>query len=126
MRGSALDLALERERIDGAADVLCRPDPDDPGQPELDVHLGDDPHGGAGEGDVGTLAGDLPRLGIERRRARVPVDALDVDLAAARRSRSSSAARQASRTAPAAIQVIRDADAEPADPDGRRRVRHQP
>ena len=63
------------------------------------------------------LARDLAVLGIERRRARVAVDALDVDLAArrARRARAS-AARQASRTAPVAIQVMREADAEPAEP----------
>ena len=46
----------------------------------------------------------------------MPVDPLDVDLAAAARSRSSSAARQASCTAPAAIHVCRDADVEPAEP----------
>ena len=44
------------------------------------------------------------------------VDALDVDLAAGAARCSSSAARQASRTAPAAIQVIRDAEAEPDEP----------
>ena len=48
--------------------------------------------------------------------ARVTVDALDVDLARPLRSRSSSAARQASWTAPAAIQVMREAEAEPAEP----------
>ena len=47
----------------------------------------------------------------------MPVDPLDVHLAVPPFcSRSSSAAWHASRTAPAAIQVIRDADAEPAEP----------
>ena len=44
------------------------------------------------------------------------IDALDVDLAAPARSRSSRAARHASWTAPAAIHVIRDADDEPDEP----------
>ena len=52
-------------------------------RPELDVDLDDDAHRGDRERDVRPLAGDLARLGIERRRARVAVDALDVDLAAA-------------------------------------------
>ena len=37
------------------------------------------------ERDVGALARDLAGLGVERRRRRVAVDALDVDLAAAAR-----------------------------------------
>ena len=70
--------------LSGRADVLRRADPDDARQAELDVDLGDDAHRGAREGDVGALARDLAGLGIERRRARMAVHALDVDLAAAR------------------------------------------
>ena len=44
------------------------------------------------------------------------VDPLDVHLTPPRCRRSSRAARHASRTAPAAIQVMRDADDEPAEP----------
>jgi hypothetical protein len=64
---------------------------------------------------VRALAGDLAGLGSSGVGARVAVDALDVDLAVAPlRSRSASAARHASCTAPAAIHVMREADAEPA------------
>ena len=80
--GAALDLALDRERVDGLADVLRRADPDDARQAELDVDLDDDAHRGDRERDVRALAGDLAGLRVERRRARVAVDALDVDLAA--------------------------------------------
>ena len=116
LRGAALDLALDRERVDRLADVLGGADPDDAREAELDVHLGDDAHRGDGERDVGALAGDLAGLGVERGGARVAVDALDVDLAAGPLAARSSAARHASRTAPAAIHVIRDAEAEPAEP----------
>ena len=40
LRGAALDLALDRQRVDRGADVLRGPDPDDARQPELDVDLG--------------------------------------------------------------------------------------
>src|SRR5262249_18396004 len=42
-------------------------------------------HRAHAEGNVSTLAGDLARLRVERGRRSVPVDALDVDLAAAAR-----------------------------------------
>ena len=44
LRRAALDLALDRERVDAPADVLRGADPDDPRQAELDVDLDDDPH----------------------------------------------------------------------------------
>ena len=81
--GATLDLALDRERVDRLADVLRRPDPDEPCEAELDVDLGDDAHRRDREGDVRALGGDLAGLGIERRRPRVAVDALDVDLSSA-------------------------------------------
>ena len=71
-------------RVERLADVLRGPDPDEPRQPELDVDLGDDPHRARRERDVGTLADDLAGLGIERDVRGVPVDPLDVDLAAPR------------------------------------------
>ena len=116
LRRAALDLALDRSGLTALPDVLRGADPDDAGEAEVDVHLHDDPHRRDRERDVRGAARDLARLGIERERARVTVDALDVDLAAARRSRSSSAARHAVCTAPAAIHVIRDAEEEPAEP----------
>jgi hypothetical protein len=64
---------------------LCGSDPDDAGEAEVDVDLGDHAHSVDSEGDMCALAGDLAGLGIERRRSRVPEDALDVDLAAALR-----------------------------------------
>ena len=82
MRRAALDLALDRLRIDRAPDVLRRPDPHDARQAELHVHLGDDPHRCARVGDVRALAGDLARLRVEGRRAGVAVHAFHVDLAA--------------------------------------------
>ena len=100
----ALDLALDRLRVDRAADLLRGADPDDAGEAELDVDLGDDAHRGNRERDVGALAGDLARsrgraassAGGGRRARRRP---------RRRRcaSRSASAARQASRTAPETI-----------------------
>ena len=78
------------------------------GRGRLDVDLDDDAHRGDGERDVRAIARCLPGVGIERERSRMTVDALDVDLSPTRRSRSSRAARHASRTAPAAIQVIRE------------------
>ena len=42
LRGAALDLALDRLRVDRAPDVLRGPDPDDPRQAELDVDLDHD------------------------------------------------------------------------------------
>ena len=71
-------------RLSACADVLGGPDPDDPRQAELDVHLGDHAHCGHCECDVCLPVRDLARLRIEREGARVPVDALDVDGAAAR------------------------------------------
>ena len=59
---------------------------------------------------------DLARLGIERLRARVAVDALDVDLAAGSRRAPRAPRGTRRRTAPAAIHVMRDADAEPDEP----------
>ena len=58
-----------------------------------------------------------PVSGSSGVRARVAVDALDVDLARRRAAPAPRApARQASRTAPAAIQVMREAEDEPAEP----------
>ena len=54
LRDAALDLALDRERVDRLADVLRGADPDDARQAEVDVDLGDDAH----------------RAGREARRAR--------------------------------------------------------
>ena len=51
-----------------------------PADPELHVDLDDDPHRGDRERDVRPLAGELPRLGVERERPGMTVDALDVDL----------------------------------------------
>ena len=116
LRGAALDLALDRERVDRLADVLRRADPDDARQAELDVDLDDDAHRGDRERDVGALAGDLPGLRVERRRARMPVDALDVDLVApaARAPRAPRGTRHGPRPRPSTS--CRDADAEPAEP----------
>ncbi len=61
---------------------MRRPDPDDARQPELDVHLDDDLHRGAGEGHVRRTGRDLAGLRVERRRLPVAVDALLVDLVA--------------------------------------------
>src|SRR5439155_368776 len=101
LRGAALDLALDRLGIDRSADVLGRPDPYDARQPELDVHLRDDAHGSARVGHVGALAGDLAGLGVERRRARVPVDAREADAAphALATGRVARAARKPDRVA---------------------------
>ena len=126
LRGAALDLALDRERVDRLADVLRGADPDDAGEAELDVDLGDDAHRGHGEGDVGALARDLAGLGVERRGPRVAVDPLDVDLARADAlalARAPRGRRAAPR--PAAIHVIREADAEPAEPTRRGRARRE-
>ena len=71
-------------RLERVADVLRGADPDDAREAELDVDLDDDAHRGDRERDVRLPVGDLARLGIERERARVAVDALDVDRAAAR------------------------------------------
>ena len=64
------------------------------------------------------LVRDLARLGVERVRARVAVHALDVDrrrrraaLALLERGAAGDAGRRR-----AAIQVMREADAEPAEP----------
>ena len=83
-------------RVDRLADVLRGADPDDAREAELDVDLGDDPHRARSEGDVRAVARDLAGLGIERRRARVAVDALDVDLARRSRAAPRARARQAS------------------------------
>ena len=53
--GAALDLTLDGERVDRLADVLCRPDPDEPRQAELDVDLGNDAHRRDRERDMGAL-----------------------------------------------------------------------
>ena len=71
---------VDRLRVHRLADVLRGADPDDAREPELDVDLGDDAHRRARVGDVRALAGDLSGLRIERRRARMAVDPLDVDL----------------------------------------------
>ena len=115
LRDPALDLALDRLRVDRPADLLRGADPDDARQAELDVDLGDDPHRRDGERDVRALAGDLAGLGIERRRRQVAVDRSTSTSPPPRASRSASAARQASRTAPETIQVWRDAEVEPAE-----------
>ena len=95
-------------------------------RPEVDVDLDDDAHRGHRQRDVRALAGDLARLGIERRRRRGGGGRARRRPRRHRvRSCSSSAARQASRTAPATIHVSRDADAEPAEPTRRGRVRRQ-
>ena len=83
LRSAALDLTCDGEWVHGPADVLRRPDPDDPGKAELDVDLGDDAHRGTGERNVRALARDLAGLRIERRRPGMSVHPLDVDLAAA-------------------------------------------
>src|SRR5919106_5432626 len=80
LRGASLDLALDRERVERVPDVLRRPDPDDAREPELDVHLDDDPHRRDGEGDVRAIAEHLAGFGVERVRLRMAIDALDVDL----------------------------------------------
>ena len=49
LRGAALDLALDRLRVDRLADVLRRADPDDAREAELDVDLDDDAHRRDGE-----------------------------------------------------------------------------
>ena len=74
---------IDRLRVERAADVLRRADPDDAGQAEVDVDLGDDPHRRRRKLHVGALAGDLAGFRVERRRARMAEDTLDVDLAAA-------------------------------------------
>ena len=79
LRGSALDLPLDGRAAQRLADVLRRSDPDDAREAELDVDLRDDAHRRDGERDVRLTLGDLTRLRVERERARVPVDALDVD-----------------------------------------------
>src|SRR5581483_4350162 len=76
----ALDLTGDRLRVDRPADVLRRADPDHAREPEVDVDLGDDPHGGDRERDVRALAGGLAGLGVEGPGPRVVVDALGVDL----------------------------------------------
>src|ERR671922_25065 len=80
LRRSALDLPVDRLWIHRAADVLRRPDPDDARQSQLDVHLDHDPHRRARERDVRAAVRHLAGLGIEVERARVAVDALEVDL----------------------------------------------
>src|SRR5262249_60236505 len=79
LRAAARDLARDRLRVDRLADVLSSPDPDDPGEPELDVDLGDHPHRRARVRDMRALAGRLPRLGAERGRSRMAGDPLDID-----------------------------------------------
>jgi hypothetical protein len=66
------------------ADVLRGPDPDDAGQPEVDVDLHDHAHRRHRERDVRALSGRLPGLRVERKRSRVAVYALEVDLSAPR------------------------------------------
>ena len=84
LRGAALDLALDRLRVDRLADVLRRADPDDARQPELDVDLGDDAHRRDREARRASARRSIwPVSGSSGARPRVVVDALDVDLAAA-------------------------------------------
>ena len=81
LRGAALDLTLDGLRVDRLAHVLpCRSR--QPASAELDVHLGDDAPGRASEGNVRALTRRLARRRVERARRVVPVDPLDVDLAA--------------------------------------------
>ena len=119
LRGAALDLALDRLRVERLADVLGGADPDDARQPEVDVDLGDDAHRGtARSATCARSPVHLAGLGVERRTSA------DGGRPARRRPRRrrcrarapSSAARQASCTAPAAIHVMREAEAEPAEP----------
>ena len=79
LRGSALDLPFDGRAAERLADVLCRSDPDDARETELDVHLDDDTHRRHRESHVRLAVRDLPCLGIERERARMAVDPLDVD-----------------------------------------------
>jgi hypothetical protein len=81
LRGAALDLAVDGERVQRAADVLRRADPDEPRQPELKVDFRHDLHRRQGEGDVGSLAEHLAGHRIERRRGRMAIGALDAHLA---------------------------------------------
>src|SRR4029078_4592178 len=77
---AALDLSLDLLRVDRLADVLRGADPDDAREAEDDVVLGAVLHRARRGRDVRALARDLARLRVERRRARVAVDLLDVDL----------------------------------------------
>ena len=100
-------------------------DPDDARQPELDVDLGDHLHRAGTECDMCTLTGDLARLRVERRCQRMPVHALDVDFPPPRASRSASAARHASRTAPETIHRLARRRSRAGRVDRGRRVRRQ-
>jgi len=78
----ALDLPVDALRVDCLPDVLRGPYPHEAREAELDVDLGDHAHGCAGEGNVRRPIRDLAGLGVERIRARMAVDAFDVDVAA--------------------------------------------
>ena len=126
LRRPALDLALDRQRVDGAADVLRRADPDDPRQPELDVDLGDDAHRRASRAAHGARSPVIwPVSGSSGRRARMAVDALHVDLARPRAL--TLLERRAARVADGAGRHPRHARCgrRAGRADGCRRVRHQ-
>ena len=104
-------------RVERPADVLRGADPDDPGESEVDVHLGDDASSRARERDVRALAGDLAGLGIERRRrAGAGRRARRRPRRAVRRSRSSAPPGTRAHGASPPSTSCRDADAEPAEP----------
>ena len=103
-------------RVDRLADVLRGADPDDARRGRARRRPRRRPASrSAGERDVRALAGDLAGLRVERRRRAGGgrSRSTSTSLAAARRALRRAPARQASRTAPAAIHVM---------PRGRRRA----